>query len=358
MPCCKWLWSLTLFAVAQLASFAAAQQANPPVPRPGVPSPQRGSVTLDLSSGASFTINVSSNLPPFIFKLIPDQHPPDQYGNAQSTIRDIEVYDGNSNVLLQHLTGCDLRGMEPPPKGETDPPWFHTEDINFDGYQDVFLLTTWGATGNQAGCLWVYDPPTGHFEFSKEFSDLGRHWIDESTKTILTFGTGGMAGSVHNSQRYKVEAGHLLLTYAQNQEFDNDKKQYHCTVNERRGSGMVTTVDKWDDGAMKECEANLVHGPSRVKVDGPSEAAALISRVPPSLPPAARQIKGISLTVVFQAVIGKDGSVTMLTPLPQDFPLLIQPAYDAVKQWKYEPMILNDVPVEVETTISVTFSLN
>jgi len=38
-------------------------------------------------------------------------------------------------------------------------------------------------------------------------------------------------------------------------------------------------------------------------------------------------------------------------------PLLIQSALDAVKQWKYEPTLLNSQPVKVDTTIDVVFAL-
>ena len=38
-------------------------------------------------------------------------------------------------------------------------------------------------------------------------------------------------------------------------------------------------------------------------------------------------------------------------------PLLVQSALDAVKQWRYQPTLLNGEPVEVDTTIDVIFSL-
>jgi hypothetical protein len=60
--------------------------------------------------------------------------------------------------------------MEAPYRGSD---WFRVEDMNFDGYDDVFVLTTWGATGNEAGCVWLYDPQSGRFEFSKEFTNFG-----------------------------------------------------------------------------------------------------------------------------------------------------------------------------------------
>jgi len=37
--------------------------------------------------------------------------------------------------------------------------------------------------------------------------------------------------------------------------------------------------------------------------------------------------------------------------------MLVQAALDAVRQWRYRPYILNNEPVEVETQITVNFSL-
>ena len=38
-------------------------------------------------------------------------------------------------------------------------------------------------------------------------------------------------------------------------------------------------------------------------------------------------------------------------------PLLMKSAMDAVREWRYKPTMLNGDPVEVDTTISVVFSL-
>jgi len=37
--------------------------------------------------------------------------------------------------------------------------------------------------------------------------------------------------------------------------------------------------------------------------------------------------------------------------------MLQQAALDAVKTWRYRPYLINNEPVEVETTVNVTFSL-
>ena len=39
-------------------------------------------------------------------------------------------------------------------------------------------------------------------------------------------------------------------------------------------------------------------------------------------------------------------------------PLLSEAALKAVEQWRYQPVLLSGVPVEIETTIDVRFQLN
>jgi protein TonB len=38
--------------------------------------------------------------------------------------------------------------------------------------------------------------------------------------------------------------------------------------------------------------------------------------------------------------------------------MLQQAALDAVKSWRYRPYLLNNLPVEVETTVNVVFTLS
>ena len=63
--------------------------------------------------------------------------------------------------------------------------------------------------------------------------------------------------------------------------------------------------------------------------------------------------------VFVQQVAGalKDGTIQQLEVL-NGHPLLQQSALDAVRQWRYQPTLLNGEPVEVDTTIDVIFSLN
>jgi protein TonB len=95
--------------------------------------------------------------------------------------------------------------------------------------------------------------------------------------------------------------------------------------------------------------------PKRVMVGGNVQAARLVNKVQPLYPPLARQTR-ISGTVKLHAIIGKDGSVQQLV-MVSGHPLLVQSALDAVRQWRYQPTLLNGEPVEVDTEIDVIFSL-
>ena len=81
----------------------------------------------------------------------------------------------------------------------------------------------------------------------------------------------------------------------------------------------------------------------------------IIKRVIPLYPPLARQAR-ISGTVKLHGVIGRDGAVRELQVL-SGHPLLIKSAVDAVKQWVYQPTLLNGEPVEVNAPIEVHFTL-
>ena len=95
-------------------------------------------------------------------------------------------------------------------------------------------------------------------------------------------------------------------------------------------------------------------GVERIQVEGNIQQAQLLRQVPPAYPPAAAQA-GVSGTVRLGAVIGKDGTIKNLEVL-SGHPLLIPAALDAVKQWTYKPTLLNGEPVEVLTSINVTFN--
>ena len=93
-----------------------------------------------------------------------------------------------------------------------------------------------------------------------------------------------------------------------------------------------------------------------LKVGGNVQSARILNRVQPVYPPLARQTR-INGTVRLHAIIAKDGTIQQLEVI-SGHPLLQQSALDAVRQWRYQPTLLNGDPVEVDTTIDVIFTLN
>jgi TonB family protein len=96
--------------------------------------------------------------------------------------------------------------------------------------------------------------------------------------------------------------------------------------------------------------------PDRIRIGGNATQEKLVSQVKPVYPQAARDAR-ISGVVILEAVIGREGNVQEVRVI-SGHPLLQQAAIDSVSQWRYEPTLLNGAPVEVVTTITVTFSLS
>lgn len=206
----------------------------------------------DLQHGASFTFQIAPDLPQFTFKIISDGRESDNYGRPLATVRTIQVFKGAAKKPMQLLDGCPFEESEPPPAISD---WFRAEDLNFDGYQDIFLLTHWGAIGNRFGCIWLYGVASARFKYNQEFSSLlSRYWLHPRDKTIFTFERGGAAGTVHEARRYKPSGEHLLLSWSEDQDWDGERRQFHCLVKERRDTEMVIVRDAWGGGDSDEPE--------------------------------------------------------------------------------------------------------
>ncbi len=96
--------------------------------------------------------------------------------------------------------------------------------------------------------------------------------------------------------------------------------------------------------------------PQRVRISQGVTTGMLIRRVEPSYPALARSAR-ISGNVVLKAIINREGLIQDLQ-LVSGHPMLVPSAIDAVRQWRYRPYLLNGQPVEVETTITVIFTLS
>jgi TonB family protein len=94
---------------------------------------------------------------------------------------------------------------------------------------------------------------------------------------------------------------------------------------------------------------------NRIRVGGNVQKAKIIRQVQPVYPEIAKKAN-VSGTVLLHVIVAKDGTVMQIQYISGP-PLLMKASMDAVRHWQYEPTLLNGEPVEVETTISVVYTL-
>jgi protein TonB len=91
-----------------------------------------------------------------------------------------------------------------------------------------------------------------------------------------------------------------------------------------------------------------------VRVGGNIRPPTRTQFVEPVYPQSARAA-GVQGVVILEIVVGGDGAVSNARVL-RSIPLLDQAALDAVRQWRYEPTLLNGVPTPVVMTATVNFA--
>lgn len=93
-----------------------------------------------------------------------------------------------------------------------------------------------------------------------------------------------------------------------------------------------------------------------IAVSAPVQQAMLIRRVEPAYPTLGIQLRREG-RVELHAIIATDGSIQSLEVITGD-PLFIPSALNAVREWRYRPTILDGQPIEVDTHITVVYTLN
>jgi protein TonB len=95
--------------------------------------------------------------------------------------------------------------------------------------------------------------------------------------------------------------------------------------------------------------------PPRVRVGGAIIAPKLLLRINPAYPPLAAQAR-VQGVVILEAIVGIDGRVKSAHVL-RGQPLFDAAAIEAVRRWRYAPLLLNGVPTEFILTVTVQFNL-
>ena len=88
----------------------------------------------------------------------------------------------------------------------------------------------------------------------------------------------------------------------------------------------------------------------------PSRAEEMLAHKVDATYPEMARMAHIQGNVILQVLIDKQGHVANMKAMI-GHPILIQAARDAVKQWEYQPFVLNGEVVEVETAVAVKFRM-
>ena len=104
--------------------------------------------------------------------------------------------------------------------------------------------------------------------------------------------------------------------------------------------------------------AGLCLSAQPIRVGGNVAAANLDKKVAPVYP-AEMKAQRLEATVILDTLISKEGVPLSFnvksTDVNQQF---IEASIEAVKEWRYKPTLLNGEPVEVQTTITINFTLS
>jgi periplasmic protein TonB len=93
-----------------------------------------------------------------------------------------------------------------------------------------------------------------------------------------------------------------------------------------------------------------------VRIGGQIRPPQLLKRVEPEYPQlaVAAQVQGV---VILEATVSEEGMVTDVRILRSVHPLLDREADRVVRQWRYSPVVLNDIPVPFILTVTLSFAL-
>jgi TonB family protein len=110
-------------------------------------------------------------------------------------------------------------------------------------------------------------------------------------------------------------------------------------------------------GALEEPPPTPSGRPQPIRVTAGVLEGRVLSMDPPRYPDSMRRT-GIEGTVVIEGTIGTDGAPIALRVVESVHVELARSALSAVRGWRYEPTLLNGVPVEVLARFELDFSLD
>ena len=132
------------------------------------------------------------------------------------------------------------------------------------------------------------------------------------------------------------------------------------SISSKEVASATVTLLRGQDEPYAETQA--IDGMEAVDVaatplSGGIVAGNILEKLQPIYPEKAKA-NHVSGTILLHAIIGTDGRIRLLKLISAPDPDLAVSAIAAVRQWRYKPYLLNGVPAEVDTTVTVNYSLS
>ncbi|HUY81403.1 MAG TPA: energy transducer TonB [Acidobacteriaceae bacterium] len=256
-------------------------------------------------------------------------------------------------------------------------------DLNGDGIDDAAVVLTFEGPGSAAPQVLVAVTNLNGNGESAAAKELGYNSVVKSinisggiiTVNMLTVGPNDSMADPETPQILELKLnGNRLLPTAEHPAVTGDAEftspqiapqttsDPHTAYSDAPGISNAQPVTLRQSLAAQTSQQSQQGGESSNPADmgngSPLVGAVSGSRIAGRQPiyPAIAKAARIQGTVVLQATISRDGTIENLSVVSGP-PLLQQAALDAVKTWRYRPFLLNGQPTQVQTKISVVFSL-
>jgi hypothetical protein len=162
-----------------------------------------------------------------------------------------------------------------------------------------------------------------------------------------------------NALRITTEAGALMFSHNRMEDFQGRSVAMDLTGRSPdgvRATAQVTTLESWTpvDGDFTTAAGMIPIAVNPVELSQQMVGRALTT-VSPMVPVGAM---GTSGTMVFHAILGRDGRIHSLHLVSTPDASVAMSYAQAMRLWTYKPVVLNGVPTEVDTMIHMNYSFN
>ncbi len=123
---------------------------------------------------------------------------------------------------------------------------FIIEDMNFDGFNDIRLLTMVGKRGNKAYCYWIFDPVKQQFKRDSLLEEISAPYFDPKTKTIHEgWHEANQDGGTNVYRFINKKLTQIYEKVSKTIYDDNDQKRIHLIIQKMVKGKMKLVYDKY-----------------------------------------------------------------------------------------------------------------